>query len=146
VEFWGDEGAGLLVVAASTGRILVPLRSRYVMEPLTWGVHGGRIEPDEDPEEAAVREFVEETSYHGFVETFPAFTYEYEDDFEEVVFVFHNFIGVVPGEFKPQKNWETERFVWMTLPELVAVEPKHFGLQALLEDAESLALIQQFAR
>jgi len=146
MEFWGNEGAGLLVISASTGRILVPLRSRWVMEPLTWGVIGGKIDyedegeeaDDPDPEAAAVREFIEETGYQGLIEVTPAFVYEHENEDGDVVFTYYNFIGVVEDEFVPQENWETERFAWMALDQLLEIEPKHYGLQALLDDEESL--------
>ena len=39
--FWGKQGAGSLVVAKDTGRILLAHRSRAVEQPNTWGVWGG---------------------------------------------------------------------------------------------------------
>ena len=54
--FWGKQGAGCIILCRSTKRFLLPLRSSYVREPNTWGVWGGAIDSDEDPQIAAERE------------------------------------------------------------------------------------------
>lgn len=59
-QFWGDQGAGVLPLAKSTGRILLSLRSPYVNEPNTWGIVGGAIDKNENPKTAALRELQEE--------------------------------------------------------------------------------------
>lgn len=52
--------AGLLVRALDTRRFLFLLETDGY-----WNVPGGSIEPGERPKEAALREFVEETGFHG---------------------------------------------------------------------------------
>jgi 8-oxo-dGTP pyrophosphatase MutT (NUDIX family) len=69
--FWGKQGAGNIVVARSTGNILLPHRSRSVQEPNTWGVWGGAIDQDENPAEAAKRELQEEAGYSGNINIIP---------------------------------------------------------------------------
>lgn len=140
MHFWGTRGAGILPIATSTGRLLVPLRSAYVNEPRTWGVIGGRVEPGELPEQAAYREFVEETDYDGYINLYPALVNRLQG------FTYHNFIGTIEGEFRPVPDWETDRFRWMSLSQLVDVEPKHFGLMDLLGDPKSYNIIRVFAR
>lgn len=127
--FWGNVGAGILPICTKTKRILVPLRSTYVNEPGTWGVWGGKLEEKEDknnPLKAAHREFREEAEYRGKLKLIPSYVYK-TDGFE-----YHNFIGVVPEEFEPELNWETEKFKWVTLDELKKMK-LHFGLKELLE-------------
>lgn len=139
-KFWGDTGAGILPICRSSGKILIPMRSKEVNEPHTWGVFGGKVDGNETPLQAAERELVEETEYKGKYEIIPAYVFEAPTgDFE-----YHNFIGIVEEEFVPEFNWETDFAKWMTLGELMAAKPKHFGLKKLLE--KSKELIEKFAK
>lgn len=45
--FWGDVAAGILPISKSTGRILLNLRSKYVNEPITYGVYGGKLDHED---------------------------------------------------------------------------------------------------
>ena len=51
------------------------LRSPHVNKPLTWGTWGGKVDKHEDFEEAARREFVEETGYGGTIDVRPAYVF-----------------------------------------------------------------------
>lgn len=140
-EFWGDAGAGILPICSATGRVLVAYRSKYVNEPHTWGVFGGKLDdPKETPEEAAKRELTEESGYEGDFEIVPAFVFKTPNN----TFEYHNFIGVVEEEFNPTFDWETESAKWVTLAELKALRPKHFGLKALMEN--SMSIISKYAK
>jgi 8-oxo-dGTP diphosphatase len=56
--------AGVLLVDG-TGRILMQHRDVYApVAPNEWGMPGGGIEPGEEPEQAALRELLEETGLH----------------------------------------------------------------------------------
>jgi 8-oxo-dGTP pyrophosphatase MutT (NUDIX family) len=93
-------------------------------------VIGGKVDDDNvSLKSEALREFHEETGYTGQVTLIPSFVYRDGD------FSYHNFIGIVPNEFQPQSNWETDKFEWITLDELLKIQPKHFGLKALLQHA-----------
>jgi 8-oxo-dGTP pyrophosphatase MutT (NUDIX family) len=140
-SYWGTEGAGVLAVAEDTGRFLVALRAQDVVEPGTWGTIGGKHDyKDEDLEATALREFGEETGYQGQIELFPVLDYEDPGKFK-----YRNFIGVVPTESKEiTKNGESDEIKWVTFEELLALDPKHPGLEILL-DAASEAL-SEFAR
>jgi 8-oxo-dGTP pyrophosphatase MutT (NUDIX family) len=152
-EYWGTAGAGVIPLAEDTGRFLVALRSAYVMEPHTWGTIGGKLDAVgggysddddavlEDPEDAALREFEEETGSELPVELIAL--YMFRDP--AVGFTYHNFLGIVPEEFEPEANWETDEWAWVTLPELLALEPKHFGLHALLQDEPSTEILLRHA-
>jgi len=136
--FWGSAAAGSLPVALSTGRALVAYRSEHVFEPHTYGVIGGAIDERETPEMAALRELQEETEYTGPVKLIPAYIFKDKSGFR-----YYNFIAAVPEEFLPHPNWETEYFAWVDLPRLSTLEPKHFGLRALLNDKISRALLER---
>jgi 8-oxo-dGTP pyrophosphatase MutT (NUDIX family) len=128
--FWGKQGAGALILAKSTGKILVPFRSAYVLQPNNWGVWGGAIDPGEDPKEAAKREMKEEVGYRGFdIIMIPL--YIFHD--QKSGFKYYNFLAVVDDEFTPNLNWETEKFQWIEFDKIGQLTPLHFGLKALLQ-------------
>lgn len=132
-RFWGNAGAGVFVIAKSTGNVLVPLRSKHVNEPLTWGIFGGKLDGSEKPIDAAKRELEEEIKYKGKIEIIPSYIYNSPDK----TFTYYNFIGLVEDEFKPTLDWETSRAVWMSYEQLLKLKKKHFGLQALLDNASA---------
>lgn len=128
--FWGKRGAGAVLLAKDTGRLLVLHRSRDVQEPGTWGTAGGAIDSREDPEKAARREIREELGYKGKVKMYPAYV------FQKGTFKYYNFVGVVPEEFKPKLNWENDGYRWV-LPSKLP-KPVHFGLEALMRESGDL--------
>ena len=113
-KFWGDKGAGILIICKTTKRLLVAMRSEEVNEPNTWGIFGGKMDNKETPKEAAKRELIEETGYKGNFELIPAYVFESPNK----DFTYYNFIGIVEKEFKP----------------------KHFGLKKLLIESKDLIL------
>lgn len=127
-KFWGNAGAGVLPIAKSTGRILIGLRSPHVNEPGTYGVFGGAMDPGEDPEQAAKREFREELGYRGSLKLMKAYVFKSPGG----GFTFHNFIGLVDDEFNPKLDWETASAKWVSLPDLMRMSKKHFGMKTLL--------------
>ena len=130
-RFWGNQGAGVLVRAADTGRYLLLLRSADVNEPHTWHMASGQIDEGEDPQQAAQREMEEETGYHGPI------TLKLVDTFEHGTFKFFNFLGEVPHEFDiPRYNWESEDHVWAAKEDFP--QPLHFGLKRILGLFESV--------
>lgn len=139
-SFWGDCGAGVLPICSETKRILVPYRSLYVNEPHTWGIWGGKLdEEDITIFDVAEREFIEETHYNGDITLYPGYVFRAKG------FEYHNFIGLLDNEFIPYLNWETESYKWITFEELLKLEPKHFGLKALLNDSKSMEMIKKYS-
>jgi 8-oxo-dGTP pyrophosphatase MutT (NUDIX family) len=137
--FWGNQGAGLLVICKGTGHILLPLRSANVNEPGTYGVWGGKIDADEDPIRAAKREFREESGYSGPMHLVRAHVFKTDG------FSYHNFVAFVPSEFVPRLGWETESAEWVSLDGFLEKSERfHFGLRELWH--HSGALIRRAAR
>lgn len=136
-EYWGSIGAGILPVCNTTGRVLVGLRSRHVMEPNTWGTFGGKLDIDEGIDEsikeAAMREMEEELGFFDHINLVDAYVFKDGNRFS-----YHNFFGVVPREFEPQLNWENSKAVWMTVEQLFDLPQQHFGLKALLQHSGDL--------
>ena len=134
--FWGSIGAGILPICKKTKRILVGLRSEYVLEPNTWGSFGGKLDIDEGVEETiregAIRELEEELRYNGHIELIDAFI------FRSGSFEYHNFFGIVDEEFEPILDWENSDAKWMTIEELYQHPKKHFGLISLLKESGDL--------
>jgi len=139
-NFWGNSGSGVLPICKKTGKILVGLRSKYVNEPNTWNGFGGKIDNEEDPKCAAKREFEEETKYHGNIQMVNAFVFKTKG------FVYYNYIGLISNEFKPENSWETESTKWITFDELMKLKDKHYGLESLLKDPETLNLIKKYSK
>ena len=122
--FWGDRAAGVLVYCPSTQRFLLGLRSPQVREGNTWGIFGGAAHEDEPLSRAARREMEEEIGYDGEVVLYSINVYRNGN------FKYHNFLGVVPDEFKPRLDWENTDAKWFKFDEF----PKnlHFGLKNIL--------------
>lgn len=126
--YWGRAGAGSVVYSMSTGRILVSMRSEAVLEPGTWGTWGGAVDPDEDLQEAALRELWEEAGIASgsVIEVHSSFRFVDQ----EAGFFFQNFLVVVGEELEPQINWESAGYAWVLPGELCS--ELHPGLQAFL--------------
>lgn len=127
--FWGAAGAGCIFMAQDTGRLLLAHRSAAVREPGTWGTWGGAIDAGETPEEAVRREARQEVGEVEIADLRPLFV------FRKGSFAYHNFLAVVPGEFVPTLNWESQSYRWCEFGDWPA--PLHFGLRALIEDEAS---------
>lgn len=136
--FFNREGAGILVLAKDTGRLLAMKRSDHVQHGRYWAVTGGLLDDaSEDPAKGAAREFKEETNYSG-----PAFDLIPLTEYKAPNFTYHNFLAVVDHEFKPDIDHENEGFKWVDSLEDWP-DPVHFGIKFLLEDAASMKVIRE---
>lgn len=127
VEAAKISAAGILFV--HQGKLLLILRSSDVVDPSCWCGAGGKIEPGETPEEAAIREASEEIGYTEDDTLVLKPLYVYNND----NLVFHNFLGVLPRErFRPTLNWESEGYGWFTIDNLPG--NLHYGFQEILDD------------
>ena len=125
---WGTEAAGCIFIAKDTGRILLAHRSDQVdYEPHTWGTWGGKIDSGETPAMAVNREVEEETGFDGMYKIHPLYVYR-DGGFE-----YHNYMVLVPFEFKPQLNWENDNSKWVEYGQWP--KPLHYGMEALIQHA-----------
>ena len=137
-KFWGNMGAGVLVVAKTTGRFLVAMRSPDVNEPNTYGVIGGKVDDENTVEMSseALRELEEETGYSGKIEMKLISVYSVP------TFQYNTFLGIVPDEYEPVPHpaheWENSFFKWVTYDELKKLKPMHFGLKYTLEKGKNI--------
>lgn len=136
--FWGNQGAGCIFMAQTSKRFLLAHRSGAVEQPHTWGIWGGAIDAGEDPAQAALREAEEESGYTGKIKMIPMYVFNAIKQ-GKVVFKYFNFLAIVPDEFKPHLNWETQSFKWCDFGQWPS--PLHFGVQAILKDAHSLQVM-----
>lgn len=134
-DYWAKRGAGCMLMAQSTLRFLLPMRSAQVSEPHTYGTWGGAIDGSENPAVSVRRELREESGYVGVSSLYPLLVYR---DFDQGR-VYHNFLAVIPEEFEPVLNWETEHAIWVPFDEFP--RPQHPGLESLLKDPYSIRTI-----
>lgn len=135
--FFGSQAAGCVLMAKSTGRIMLVLRSQGVLEPHTWGNLGGAHAADERPIDAAKREAYEETGYTGSVTMIPLMV------FKKGNFRYSNFLGIVDEEFEPHLGWEADDHVWVSLGRFP--RPLHFGMESLFADDASIRTLRHYA-
>lgn len=137
--FWGKQGAGCIIVSRTTGRVLLPLRSALVLEPLTWGVFGGAVDPNEDLRTSVCREADEESGLkvHGdeMVKLFV---------FADVAsgFRYTTYLAFVDGEPETTLNWESAKTQWFEFGEWPS--PLHYGLKSILNNADSLSKLSSY--
>lgn len=125
-------GAGIIPYSLDLGQYCLYQRAKHTSEPVTWGPAGGAIEEGETPEQAALREFKEETGYDGPIELVEIYVYR------DLDFTFTTFAGIVPKEFKPTlAEHELIGYRWDNFGRWP--DPLHFGFKALLDDPEANA-------
>lgn len=131
---WGKRAAGCIFLSKKTGKICLNLRSKKILEPLTWGTWGGAIDDDENPKDAVYREATEEIGKNIKMELIPLYVFEKTD------FKYYNFLALVDNEFTPKLDWESADYKWCTLEDLPS--PLHPGLKILLQDRKSVNIIK----
>lgn len=70
---------------------------------------GGAVDPHESASAAAERELREESGYLGPVLLCPLWTYRHPSGF-----TYENFAAVVPDEFAPRLDWESQSYLWFS--------------------------------
>lgn len=119
-----NHAAGVLAFAPS-GKALLARRCG-ADNPALWAYPGGGIEAGESAEDAARREFKEET---GFELEGPLVAWTQRVDGETD---FTTFLGKVPEEFTPRFNGEHDAHVWSLPAEALGALPLHPGAKVAL--------------
>lgn len=113
---------GALIYCSSTDRYLFLLRSmgRYTN---TWGIVGGKVDPNENIRQALVREIQEELG--GEIKDAQYISVDkYESKNKD--FAYYTFLVKVEEEFIPVLNNEHKGYCWVTLDDVPS--PTHPGL------------------
>jgi 8-oxo-dGTP diphosphatase len=110
------------------GQILIAQRKRTGQHPLKWEFPGGKVEPDETPEKAVVRELQEELAIQARVHSeITRYEYQYEGRWP-IMLMFYRVL-----EFSGEpKNLDFEQILWVPRERLG-------GYDFLEGDAEFLA-------
>lgn len=133
--FWGKQAAGCLPVARSTGRYLFAHRSRYVLEPNTWGFWGGAIDESETPMQAVRRELKEEAGFHGQYKLILLDIFSHQSGFK-----YYSYMAIVEEEFEPKLDRETQGFAWVEYGQWP--QPLHPGVKRTLSAPSNLYFVR----
>jgi 8-oxo-dGTP pyrophosphatase MutT (NUDIX family) len=116
--------------------VLIPKRSLLVLEPETWGVFGGAVDPEENEKQAVAREVYEEAGKKINASTLRVL-YVYTDP--SVGFKYTTYLSIVEDEFMPLLNWESSDAKWFECGNWPY--PLHYGLQTILDDPTASTLL-----
>jgi 8-oxo-dGTP diphosphatase len=121
----------VVAVIERDGRILIAQRRRTAQHPLKWEFPGGKVEPEETPEKAVVRELKEELAIHAKVgPEIGRYEFQYQGRWP-IMLMFYR-VTEFSGE---PKNMDFEQILW--------VQPDQLGNYDFLEgDAEFLKTYQ----
>lgn len=128
---WGKRAAGILIKRNDIKAFLLVMRSEEVMDPGLLGIPGGRVEPGEELEEAAISEATEELGPLPPIKLVASDLYE-SGDFSYVTFLAH-MNGKDAKKWKPELNWENNAWIWLTLKDLEGIEGVHPNVRRVLE-------------
>lgn len=136
MEFSALKAVGVWFYSLDTQRYLYLLRND-TRHPSTWGLPGGKAEPNETLMDAMQRECEEELGmFPDYVRLIPLEQFTSADG----AFVYHTFFCCVATEFRPTLNDEHLGYAWidsMTWP-----RPMHPGLWNMINFEEVKAKIE----
>lgn len=146
-DVWQFFGAGAIVMALDTHRVLLPRRAPGTPNGGLWSTWGGYLDAFEFPKQAMLRKLHEQTGLpggspfegghtNGAPGMYPLMTFH---DMSER-FMYYNFLTVIDSEFEPVLNEEMDQYGWFILGEWPS--PSDPNLQFLLADkltADTLA-------
>jgi len=122
-------GCGALILCSKTKRYLFLLRSNGKFAD-TWGLVGGKIEPEESIMAGLHREINEELGgafYQAKIIPIEKYTSSNEK------FIYHTFLIKVDEEFVPELNDEHKGYCWVGLDDYP--QPLHPGIVRILTNA-----------
>ena len=116
---WGRYGAAGLLAVAPDGAVLLQHRAAWSHGGDTWGVPGGAMASTETPQEAALRETVEETGLDVSQVTVVA-----EHVADHVTWRYTTYVGRVPARLPVVRERESADLRWVEASEVQAL-PLH---------------------
>ena len=108
------KGVGAIIVSEDSGRVMTVLRSPEESYPNTWTFAGGKVEGNESPNNALIRELNEELQLIKIKKIIPLHRYQSRNN----DFVYDTFIVLVTKEFVPELNWENAGYAWTSIDSL----------------------------
>lgn len=132
------KGVGGIVVSEQTGNVLTVLRSAKESYPNTWTFAGGRVERDELPVDALVRELNEELELVEIKKILPLHRYQSRSR----DFVYDTYIVLVDCEFVPTLNWENSGYAWTDIDSLPS--PLHPKTKQMINSKRLKAKFKNF--
>tara|TARA_B100000035_G_C20978514_1_gene544324 strand:- start:557 stop:988 length:432 start_codon:yes stop_codon:yes gene_type:complete len=125
------EASGCIFLSLHTGKILLQQRGSKVKHPNTWGFFGGKSEGNERPSETLYREIYEELgTLPNILKVIPLNKFTSPNK----KFEYHSFVCVVPKEFIPILNEESNGYAWVKIGHYPS--PLHPGANIQLRDNE----------
>lgn len=112
------KAAGIIPIAADTGRILLNRRGPKLNDPFKLSCWGGYCALGETCEENAIREFGEESGYSGSIQLVKILI----DQNPTKKVTFTTFVGVIPNEFDPILDDESDGYIWISSGQLKSGE------------------------
>jgi len=127
--------AGVLFVARNTKNALLGKRSKDDAEAGTWALVTIPLNVVINNNDEAKRETSKLIKEQ--VGNVGEFTLDEVYVNESRGFKFYNYVASVGAEFKPTSDWETEKFQWFSLDEIIGANPKklHYGVKILKDNA-----------
>lgn len=127
--------AGIIPIAADTGRILLNQRGLSMDHAGEFACWGGYAAIGETPIQNAVREFHEESMYVGPITLFSV----YIDSPTNRLFKYETFIGIIPKEFEPKIDDESMGYEWFTMSEIYGGKLDiHKNLKVVFDEIKNL--------
>ena len=132
-----NSGSAWIIIHSKYRGYILAKRSKLVKNSGQWGFFGGRIEENESPLEAAIREYQEEANVtqHDIQLKYelPAHTYPH-------LHMFHYYYASIPDSIKI--NEEHTEYRWFNIHQLIGLEEKLHGpaqqfLQRVILDPNS---------
>jgi 8-oxo-dGTP diphosphatase len=131
-------GVGGIIVSEDTGNVLTVLRSPQESNPYTWTFAGGRVELDETPSEALLRELEEELQLKKIKKILPLHRYQTRTK----DFTYDTYIVLVNTEFIPKLNWENTGYAWTKIECLPS--PLHPKTRKMIESSRLIKKFKNF--
>ncbi len=129
------KAAGIIPIAADSGRILLNQRGSMMDEAGKYAGWGGYSALGESSVQNATREFYEESLYQGPIVLIPA--HNHSSPIKNLTY--ETFIGVIPSEFEPIIDQESMGFRWCTMSEVYGGKINfHPEVQKVLSEVQEL--------
>lgn len=132
------KGVGAIIVSEQTGKVMTVLRSPEESYPNTWTFAGGKVEENESPNNALIRELAEELQLTKIKKIIPLHRYQSRSN----DFVYDTFVVLVSKEFVPELNWENAGYAWTSIDSLPS--PLHPKARQMISSSRLIKKFKNF--